>query len=180
MIVNHEQRWIALRIPKTGSTTLAHVLSRAPFGGSQVHAYMHLCALPRAWLAYTIVVSVRDPLARLESMYARFVQPWGIGVDDYLEMLRSGRCQDTQWIMTQADWIRGLPTDRLRILHTESLTEDLRQLARDWYGGQRAALPVPRIHERPAPEPFPWTPDRRSIALEWAREDLDRFGYHHP
>jgi len=202
MIINHEQRWIYIGPPKTGSTTMHKELPKR-FGGRYVNPEaQHDADIPEGCENYLILASVRDPYQRAVSLYwhylrdVRRIRAIAQGINDrrswnampfpaaefpfdrFVEMIKDGVVAEmnpatkTFYTHTLTRWLE--PAVRIdRLLRLESLDDN-------W-----AALPFVENHRgfpvHNAPGRQPWENHRTLFAVrtieEWAAEDFDNYGY---
>ncbi len=167
MIINERQRWLVITPPKTGSTTLWHLLASPEFGGHRVGHDPHDATIPEGCEGHRVFMSVRDPFARAASLYR--MQMTAESFSGYVERALLGRqVSRLQWA-TLCDWHRGHVTP----IRLENLASDLGQL------GPSGPHEIP--HENRGPDPwavaYEREPDAWPLVARWARPDCDRFDY---
>lgn len=192
MVINHKMRWVFISPPKTASTTLTSLLVEQH--GGEVHAGRHCVRIPPECVDYLIIVSVRNPYTRAQSLYRhRVLQLCRQQFDtndprrqlrsmenprdllefaDFVTQLQSGGVGPF-YAFSLSRWLRPVPRVDA-VLHVESLRLDL------------FALPfvnsTPEIPHRNRTDGLTcldvdYTPQTARGVQEWAGADFAQFGY---
>ncbi len=177
MLIHREHRYVVITPPKTGSHTLARLLSRPVFGAQEYASETHHnITIPADCAGFRVYLSVRHPLARAVSLYRwRHQEDWGdepiYPFLDFCRELVSPLAKPFD--ATLVAWAGGL--DLSGTIRLEHLREDLAAL------GPRGDYVIPHENIDPALRPPRWyyerTPEALPLALQWGAADMDRFGY---
>lgn len=195
MIINHQDGWIYLGPPRTGSTTLVKALTEE-FGGEHLGISQHDCQVPESYRGYYQFATVRHPYARALSLWGmlqkdalrlpQVVEPYcrehGIGPDlsfeefvDFLVRAETGPSGNVFYHWTCHDYLKDQRVTAL--LRMEQLNQDF------------VRLPFVRGYQLPVTNQHVWrefaggdprrllTAKVRFQLQRWAQEDFRHYGY---
>jgi hypothetical protein len=181
VLIHRERRYVVVTPPKTGSCTLNRLLIRPPFGAFLSFDYWHHnTAIPSDCDGFRVYLSVRHPLARAASLYRHLARDeWGnAAVHPFAEFCRRVLLttpHDVFFGRTLCEWADSLNRPIAGVIRLEHVREDLAQIEPD------GPFVVPWENADPALRPasfwFAGDPNALPLALQWGRDDLERFGY---
>lgn len=176
MNVSHENKFVYLGIPRTGSRWAFRSLSQYGLVGIEPrpNVLTHRIAIPKGCSEYLVIATVRHPLTRMASCWRWVSQNWenwretGRAAHDsfqaFIEHIASGRSA----IRSQNTELVAIKPDVL--LRFETLPQDIANL--------------PFVNETPrgfnGGGADPYTPETIAIVSELWGDDLERFGYQAP
>lgn len=178
MITDRDDKWRVVTPPKTGATTLHHILSQPPIGGvlSNEGATFHDMRQHDG----TMIASVRNPLDRALSLWRHRRHEIGreengppAPEDEYPFEAFLAELPDLTkfYSMTQSDFLRGLRIDAL--IRMERFEQDVRRLF-----PSVGNIPHMNSSHGAAMKHSPYTDPRNERAVRgWFAEDFDRWGY---
>lgn len=193
MFVSDSHRLLYLAPPKTGSTTVGHVLRQAPFYGyQQALGTQHNTIWDDRYRDYYIFLSVRHP-------YTRAVSFWRYGCKRALEHDCGWRDAFRQWFNAGLPNVAGffrIPdlADTLRGMwrcswHCEQVPRPIDKLVRfERFAADLAEIESVNLRTLPhlnpgVPSNRPWhsflesSAEAVELIQEFWAEDFDRFGY---
>lgn len=188
MVINHDNKWIYLAAPKTGSSTLHYMLSFPPFNGTcpgmgcdrNIHPItaQHDMNIPEGCEDYKILVSVRDPFSRAVSLFTHFEKhlshlPLAKSFPIYVNGMLLPKVNDFfGW--TCSRWYENLPRVD-HVIRLECMLEDVQKSA---LVDTPFSLPWEnRITSEAWQNYYRFNPGTLELVRQWGDEDFDRYGY---
>lgn len=197
MIINHKKKWIYIGPPKTGSTSLAYILTdgkyncndsskilKPNFEGIQIdgqHAPWPPNKLSSEYNDYNVFISVRNPFSRIVSLYYHWKYGKNYGseslskqksFEEFLHLVLNKKLSNSGFFHTTiTDWVSRYDF----FIKQESLDDDLILL-----NMHSTEFTIPIKNEKIGPLTH-WKNEHNKKTIEmtikWAEKDFDNFNY---
>jgi len=202
MRINKLHRFVFVSVPKVCTHSIYHILSHH-YQKGLIAKWFHHNVVPLRYSRYFRWTVCRNPFTRAASLWwsacrlarldqYRFRERCG-AADDFTRFVAwlAGTTAEERKVeplmMSQTQWLQ--PAQPLRILHLETLANDLEQLPFWKQGIQISQLNTTsekiaeeerhegRLIPRPSIASLYSDDTARRAVIDWARPDFDRFGY---
>ena len=192
MIIMPDFKYVYVDIPKTGSMSLDSFF-KSGFNGEDLvfhdphqgeRLYKHRRDLPKEYVDYGIIISVRNPFTRAVSFwqdcYRHKWEPFCETFDEFMDICLENLKREDDPVDHMLARLYPMhkyldPIPRIdHIIHQETLDKDVKALPFVTGG-----IKVPKRNTNPAS--VKWeaiaTPELREKVITWAGKDFEMFGY---